>query len=394
MNAAANLVDIAKDETAALTERSNARELADLEALYGDDRKSRASRSYRASLARAAAQPEAAREAPGHGRRRPRADGHHVGLPRRDRAADRRRRRPGQRGGARRWSRDLARRSTPEENIRRIDAIFAAREQMMEFNTTPLLALESMMVSLRIALSTGLQLAGDPSSHPWPRAASLVLAVAVRPAARRAPAPRGADAGPSRPSSAGAVAGSDPPPATPAPRRPGSRRSTTRSSTGSRAGDATSAPRSGAAGLRRPRRPVDRARAAEGARRATRTQRLGSLVVNPGGPGGRASTTPPARRRTSATPLLHALRHRRLRPARRRREHAGRVPAPTTQLDEFARRRPRPGHPGRGARPPTGSCASSATAACSAAATSPGTSRPSRSPGHRRPARRRSASRS
>ena len=45
---------------------------------------------------------------------------------------------------------DLARRSTPEQNIRRIDAIFTAREQMMEFNTTPLLALESMMVELRI----------------------------------------------------------------------------------------------------------------------------------------------------------------------------------------------------------------------------------------------------
>ena len=42
MNAAANLVDIAKDETAALTERSNARELAELEALYGDDRKAKA----------------------------------------------------------------------------------------------------------------------------------------------------------------------------------------------------------------------------------------------------------------------------------------------------------------------------------------------------------------
>ena len=44
---------------------------------------------------------------------------------------------------------DLARRSTPEDNLRRIDAIFAAREQMMEFNTTPLMALESMMVTLR-----------------------------------------------------------------------------------------------------------------------------------------------------------------------------------------------------------------------------------------------------
>jgi DNA polymerase-3 subunit delta' len=45
---------------------------------------------------------------------------------------------------------DIARRSTPEENLRRIDAIFTAREQMMEFNTTPLLALESMMMGLRI----------------------------------------------------------------------------------------------------------------------------------------------------------------------------------------------------------------------------------------------------
>ncbi len=38
--------------------------------------------------------------------------------------------------------------STPEENLRRIDAIFAAREQMLEFNVPPALALESMMVAL------------------------------------------------------------------------------------------------------------------------------------------------------------------------------------------------------------------------------------------------------
>ena len=44
---------------------------------------------------------------------------------------------------------DIARRSTPEDNLRRIDAIFAAREQMMEFNANRLMALESMMVSLR-----------------------------------------------------------------------------------------------------------------------------------------------------------------------------------------------------------------------------------------------------
>ena len=43
----------------------------------------------------------------------------------------------------------LARSSTPELNLQRIGAIFAAREQMLEFNVQPLLALESMMVALR-----------------------------------------------------------------------------------------------------------------------------------------------------------------------------------------------------------------------------------------------------
>src|SRR6185436_14648022 len=50
MNAAANLVDIARDETAALTEQSNARALGELEATYGDDRKAKTSRSYRAAM--------------------------------------------------------------------------------------------------------------------------------------------------------------------------------------------------------------------------------------------------------------------------------------------------------------------------------------------------------
>lgn len=43
----------------------------------------------------------------------------------------------------------LARESGPETNLRRIDAVFAAREQMLEFNVPPLLALESLMVALR-----------------------------------------------------------------------------------------------------------------------------------------------------------------------------------------------------------------------------------------------------
>jgi DNA polymerase-3 subunit delta' len=39
---------------------------------------------------------------------------------------------------------------SPELNLRRIGWIFEAREQLMEFNVPPALALESMMVALRI----------------------------------------------------------------------------------------------------------------------------------------------------------------------------------------------------------------------------------------------------
>lgn len=49
----------------------------------------------------------------------------------------------------------LARSSTPEENLRRIDAVFEAREQMLEFNVPAILALESMMVALRIRPDAG-----------------------------------------------------------------------------------------------------------------------------------------------------------------------------------------------------------------------------------------------
>ncbi|MCW2827270.1 MAG: dnaX 2, partial [Marmoricola sp.] len=44
----------------------------------------------------------------------------------------------------------LANASSPEWSLGRIEAIFEAREQMLEFNVPPLLALESMMVALRM----------------------------------------------------------------------------------------------------------------------------------------------------------------------------------------------------------------------------------------------------
>ena len=44
----------------------------------------------------------------------------------------------------------VARSSTPELNLRRIGWIFEAREQMLEFNVPVALALESMMVALKV----------------------------------------------------------------------------------------------------------------------------------------------------------------------------------------------------------------------------------------------------
>ncbi|GAB3263537.1 DNA polymerase III subunit delta' [Alteromonas gracilis] len=45
---------------------------------------------------------------------------------------------------------ELARLTTPETNLQRIEAVFTAREQMLEFNVPPLLALESMCAALRL----------------------------------------------------------------------------------------------------------------------------------------------------------------------------------------------------------------------------------------------------
>ena len=149
LNAAANLLDIAKDETLALTERSNSRELTDLDVTYGDDRKARASRSYRAAL----------KDLTHHQTQRERRRVMDV-IDRslmdimsvyRDAISV-------QVGAAgalvneemRAAVVDIARRSTPEENLRRIDAIFSARDQMMEFNANREVTLEAMMIRLRI----------------------------------------------------------------------------------------------------------------------------------------------------------------------------------------------------------------------------------------------------
>ncbi|PVG82437.1 DNA polymerase III subunit delta' [Nocardioides gansuensis] len=50
---------------------------------------------------------------------------------------------------------ELARRVSSEELLRMVDAIFVAREQMLEFNVPPQLALEGMMVALRLPGGAG-----------------------------------------------------------------------------------------------------------------------------------------------------------------------------------------------------------------------------------------------
>jgi DNA polymerase III subunit delta' len=149
LNAAANLVDIAKEETAAITEETSARELLELDAVYGSDRKARSSRAYRAALKDLTySQKQREKRSVLDVVDRCLMD---IMSVYRDAIA------LSTGAGAtlvneemRATVADIARRSTPEDNLRRIDAIFTAREQMMEFNTTPLLALESMMVSARL----------------------------------------------------------------------------------------------------------------------------------------------------------------------------------------------------------------------------------------------------
>jgi DNA polymerase-3 subunit delta' len=148
MTAAANLADLATEEATADTDRLNAKEVEELEALYGSDRKSRSARSARAAFS------ELERDHKARLKRKvldsvdrqltellsiyrdvlvvqTGAGGHLVNEEQRSEVED------------------LARRTTPEETLHRIHAVYEARRQMMEFNVPPLLALESMMVSLK-----------------------------------------------------------------------------------------------------------------------------------------------------------------------------------------------------------------------------------------------------
>ncbi|WP_300680791.1 DNA polymerase III subunit delta' [Nocardioides sp.] len=148
MRAATQLVEVAKEEAEAITSELDAREKADLDAGYGVVERGRRPREYGPALKRLE---------DGQKTRAKRrvldvidrglmdlvsvyrdaialATGAGTTLVNEEIRAD---------------VSGLAERSTPEQNLQRINAIFAAREQMLEFNVPPALALESMMVSLR-----------------------------------------------------------------------------------------------------------------------------------------------------------------------------------------------------------------------------------------------------
>lgn len=147
MAAAANLAEVAKEEADALTGALDAREKADLDASYGVVDRGRRPREYAPAL-RAMEQAQKTRAKRRHLDVVDRglmdlvsvyrdAIALAVGAPgqlvNEEMRAD---------------VAELARRSSPEEHLRRIDAVFAAREQMLEFNVPVMLALESMMVAL------------------------------------------------------------------------------------------------------------------------------------------------------------------------------------------------------------------------------------------------------
>jgi DNA polymerase-3 subunit delta' len=149
MNAAANLVDISKDETESITEATNDAEVQELAAVYGSDPKSRGSRAYKAALRDLKHSQE---------QRRKRRVLDVIDRCLMDLVSVYRDVIAVQTGAAGDLVNEemrveiggLARQSSPEHNLRRIDAVFAAREKMLEFQVPPLLALESMMLSLRL----------------------------------------------------------------------------------------------------------------------------------------------------------------------------------------------------------------------------------------------------
>ncbi|WP_370074715.1 DNA polymerase III subunit delta' [Nocardioides sp.] len=149
MQAATNLADVAKEEAEAITADLEQREKADLDRAFGYEDKGRRPREYASAL----------REMTDDQKRRAKrrvldvVDRSLMDLVSvyRD-AIALASRAPGQlvNEEIRPDVEEVVRTSTPELNLRRIAWVFEAREQMLEFNVPVPLALESMMVALKV----------------------------------------------------------------------------------------------------------------------------------------------------------------------------------------------------------------------------------------------------
>ena len=149
MQAATNLADVAKEEAEAITADLDQREKADLDRAFGYEDKGRRPREYASAL----------REMTDDQKRRAKrrvldvVDRSLMDLVSvyRD-AIALASRAPGQlvNEEIRPDIEEVVRTSTPELNLRRIAWVFEAREQMLEFNVPVPLALESMMVALKV----------------------------------------------------------------------------------------------------------------------------------------------------------------------------------------------------------------------------------------------------
>ena len=149
MLAAATLHDLAKDEADALTGSHDAREKEDLDRMYGVVERGRRPREYAPALRDLEKS------------QKTRAKRRHLDVVDRglmDLVSVYRDALTLQLGAGSAIVNEeirgdleaLASGTTAEGNLRRIDAVFEAREQMLEFNVPPMLALESMMVALRL----------------------------------------------------------------------------------------------------------------------------------------------------------------------------------------------------------------------------------------------------
>ncbi len=149
MTAAANLVETTQEESAAIITELDAREKADLDTAYGVVERGRRPREYSPALA-ALERGQKTRAKRRHLDVVDRGLMDLVSVYRDAIALATQASSTLVNEEMRGEIGELARRTSPEDNLRRIDHIFTAREQMLEFNVPPALALESMMMGLRL----------------------------------------------------------------------------------------------------------------------------------------------------------------------------------------------------------------------------------------------------